>query len=389
MWINLVARPPISRASTYTERVFREGTESRFWEVEWPKKETAVTVVSMTPCYCDGTAVTGMTPGYWDGTAVTGMTPSYCDGTIVTGITQCYCDGTAVTGITQYYCDGTAVTGMTQCYCDGTAVIDMMQCYCDGTAVAAMTHSVSKFRVTLHMFTCTQSKEYSNSRCQYIKQLKLDYIRDAVTSLIKWIYWAQAVSNGPSNTTEHSYSVRVWRIQAMSLRQAFNARYKIRKGKVKCLTDQHSYMARFTISHKQRNADLADLMLRGMGTQVKSALAGIRTRPQLERRSTVINMFSFNFHYRACHYSFFRMGVVHFNDIAVTFRFGRRMTGVWKTREDSEDLTDVLFQYLKKLTKALKSCHDSRCSCWDSKQTPAECTSTALPLRATRSLQAL
>lgn len=87
-------------------------------------------------------------------------------------------------------------------------------------------------------------------------------------------------------------------------------------------------MARRTISHKQRNADLADLTLGGVGTQVKSAHAGIRTRPQLERKSTAINMFSFNSHYRACHHSFFRKRVVYFNDVAVTFSFGRRITGV-------------------------------------------------------------
>jgi hypothetical protein len=113
----------------------------------------------------------------------------------------------------------------------------------------------------------------------------------------------------------------------MSWRQALDARYQIRKEKVNCLTDQHSYTARRTISHKPRNAVLADLMLGEVGTQVKSALAGIRTRPQLECRSTVINMFSFDFHHRACHHSFFRMRVVYFNDIVVKFSFGR-MTGV-------------------------------------------------------------
>lgn len=335
--IRLVACQPISTASTYIEHMFRQGTESRFWELEWPKKETAVTVVSMTPCYCDGTAVTGMTP----------------------------------------------------CYCDVTAVTDTTQSYCDCTTVIGMAHSVHKFRVTLHMFTYTQSKESSNSRCQYFKQLKWDYHADAVKILIKWICWAQAVPNGPSNTIEQSNFVKIWRIQAMSWRQVFNARYQIRKERVKCLTDQHSYMARRTIPHKQRNADLADLTLGGVGTQVKSDLSVIRTRPQLERRNTVISMFSFNFHYRACHHSFFRMCVVYFNDITVTVRFGRRMTVVWKTLRDSEDLTDLLFQYLKKMTKALKSCQDSRCSCWDSERTPAEITSTALPLRDTRSLQGL
>ena len=195
----------------------------------------------------------------------------------------------------------------------------------------------------------------------------------------------QTVPNCPSNTIEHSNSVWVWRIQAMSWRQAFIARYQIRKEKVNCLTDQHSYMARRTTSHNQRNADLADLMLVEVDTQVKNALAGI----QLERSSTVINMFSFNFHYRACHHSFFRMRVVYFDDAAVALRFGRRMTGVWRTREDSEGLTDVLFQYLNKLTKALNSCQDSRCSWWEWERTPTECTSTALPLRATRSLQGL
>jgi len=41
---------------------------------------------------------------------------------------------------------------MIKCYCDGTAMIGTMHCHCDGTAVIGMTHSVHKFRVTLHMF---------------------------------------------------------------------------------------------------------------------------------------------------------------------------------------------------------------------------------------------